>query len=228
MIEIIPTNTCPPDLAELLRRSAGLATFSPAVQLDISDGQFSPVSSWPYGEGQWEEIPSLAEVTSGVLYEAHLMVKEPVELGEKLAGAGVSRILGHIESFDDPLDIISAFETWKAAGAKEVGLALLLDTPTAALEPNIRDCDVVQVMSIGTLGLQGAAFDARATDRIEELHSKYRELVIEVDGGVNETNIPDLVRAGATRLSIGSAISKSPDPAESYADLKKLAESITF
>jgi len=231
MIEIIPTNTCPPDFAELIKRSGFFAQFAEWVQLDISDGAFTPIRSWPYGEGQWAELERLAagalELPSAppLRYETHLMVEEPRELGLRLAEAGIVRIIGHVEAFSDEKEILSALDSWRGAGAAEVGLALLLDTPLPVLLPMITACDVVQVMSIATLGKQGAPYDARAVARIKELHTKYPELVISVDGGVSEKNIAELARAGASRFGVGSAITKAPDPKAAYLNLKATAES---
>src|SRR3989344_163778 len=238
MIEIIPTNTCPPDFAEMAKRSEFFAQFSEWVQLDISDGAFTSIRSWPYGEGQWDELESMAagalELPSAppLRYETHLMVEEPRELGLRLAEAGIARIIGHVEAFGDDKEILSALDSWRSArpafggaGATEVGLALLLDAPLPALEPMLGACDVVQVMSIATLGAQGAPYDARAVARIKELHTKYPDLVIEVDGGVSEKNIAELAGAGVTRFGVGSAITKAPDPKAAYAHLKAIAES---
>ncbi len=231
MIEIIPTNTCPPDLAELSKRSALFAQFSECVQLDVSDGLFTAERSWPYGEGQWTELETLAACSSklfsegGVKYETHLMVEEPRELGLRLAEAGIQRIIGHVEAFADEKEIHSALDAWRSVGASEVGLAMLLDTPFPVIEPMVQACDVVQVMSIATLGRQGAAFDMRVIARIEELHAGYPDLVVAVDGGVSEKNIAELVRAGATRFGVGSAITKAADPKAAYQHLKTIAES---
>ena len=231
MIEIIPTNTCPLDFAELSHRSETFAQFSDWVQLDVSDGLFTPERSWPYGEGQWAELEALADEPSklpsvaDLKYEAHLMVEEPRELGLRLAEAGVNRIVGHVEAFADEKEIHAALSAWRGAGAAEVGLAILLDTPLPVLLPLIPACNVVQVMSIATLGRQGAPFDTRSITRVEEIHALYPDLVIAVDGGVAASNIADLVRAGARRFGVGSAITKAPDPKAAYEKLKSLAES---
>lgn len=231
MIEIIPTNTCPPDLAEMSKRSGFFAQFSEWVQLDVSDGAFTPERSWPYGDGQWTELESLASgviqlpSAPGLNYETHLMVEEPREIGMRLAEAGIKRIIGHVEAFGDQKEILSALDSWRNAGATEVGLALLLDTPLPVLLPMISACNVVQVMSIATLGRQGAPYDERAIKRIGELHARYPELVISVDGGVSLKNIAELTRAGATRFGVGSAITKAPDPKAAYEQLKATAES---
>ncbi len=230
MIEIIPTNTCPSNLTELSSRSEAFTDFAKQVQLDIDDGVFAPIISWPYQNGQWAELEEMAVSAralpySDILqYEVHLMVEDPFHIGELLARVGCRRVLAHTESFDDAKSVKDAFLAWKSAGAKEVGLAILIETPLSVLDAAVPLCDVVQIMSIAKLGSQGAPFDARAKDRIKELHGKHPDLTIAVDGGVSETNIADLVRAGARRFGVGSAISRNSDPVAAYARIKLAAE----
>ena len=231
MIEIIPTNTCPPDLAELARRSEAFSKFSTHVQLDVGDGAFVSARSWPYGLGQMSELKTLVQTGEGLpcadtlTYEVHIMAEEPQDVGTWLARANVARIIGHVEAFADASEVRGALDAWRSAGAAEVGLALLLDTPLPVIEALIDACDVVQVMSIARLGYQGAPFESRVFDRIAELHAGRPDLVIEVDGGVSESNIAELVRAGASRFGVGSAIMKTDDPKAAYERLLSLAES---
>ena len=72
-------------------------------------------------------------------------------------------------------------------------------------------------MSIGKIGAQGQPFDESVFSRIEELHATYPDMMVAVDGGVAESNVEALTRAGANRLCVGSAISKAEDPAAAYA-----------
>jgi len=231
MIEIIPDNTCPPDFAELSRRSKEFAEFSPRVQLDVGDGAFVPARSWPYGEGQLSELKVLADRSEGlpyaekILYEAHIMAQKPQEVGVLLARAKAQRIIGHIETFASANEARDALAAWRSAGAKEVGFSLLLDTPLSVVAPLVSECDVVQLMAIAKLGYQGAQFEPRIFDRIREVRAAYPDLIVEIDGGVSESTIADLVRAGATRFSVGSAISKAIDPKAAYEHLKSIAES---
>src|SRR3989344_6565303 len=80
---IIPTNTCPPDSAELARRTERFVAFATDVHLDVSDGLFSPVTSWPYASTQWNEFEALVSegarlpYAETINYEVHLMVQEP-------------------------------------------------------------------------------------------------------------------------------------------------------
>ncbi len=231
MIEIIPTNTCPASFAELRQRSELFAGFSKQVQLDIDDGVFAPELSWPYLGEQWAELEAMAvsgkklPCVDALAYEAHLMVEEPTRIGELLARVGCTRVIAHVEVFEGEISAREAFALWKAAGALEVGLAALIDTPLSALEPYVADCNVVQFMSIARLGKQGASFEPRIIARIAEFRERFPDTLISVDGGVSETNIQELVRAGARRFGVGSAITKAADPKAAYENLKTIAES---
>jgi len=230
-VEILPTNTCPLDYPELIRRSTAFAKFAPKIHLDVSDAKFTPVMSWPYGEDQWTELEKMADrrevlpLAKIVYYETHLMVEAPLRIGTYMARVGCRRVLGHLETFSSAHSVKEAFSAWRAGGAEEVGLALLIETPLSALDEFASQCDEVLLMSIPTLGKQGAPFDERIYERVRALHAKYPELMIGIDGGVGESNIRELVRAGAKRFGVGSAITKTPDPSAAYTHLLQFVDS---
>lgn len=222
---VIPTNTCPPDSAELEKRSAAFTDFATMVQLDIADGNFAPVVSWPYFHGQMAELERGEKLPHAEVlqYEVHMMVRDPLPLGVLLARAGAFRLVPQIESFESAESARAAFLAWRAAGAEEIGLSILIDTPLEALDALVGEIEVVQVMSIAAIGRQGEPFDERALHRVEELHAKYPELMVSVDGGISEANVEMLVRAGANRLCVGSAISKAVNPAAAFAKIHERA-----
>ncbi len=230
-IEIIPTNTCPSTLAELAIVSESIAAYAPWVQLDVSDGSFTPVISWPYADGQWTELERMAARgetlphADRLSYEAHLMVDDPVRPGELLARIGCARIIAHRESFTDAKAVREAYAIWKSAGASEVGCALMIETPLDKIASLVSESNVVQLMSIACLGAQGAAYDVRVLERIAALHTEYPNLCIEVDGGVSMEHIAALVRAGARRFGVGSAIAKADNPSIAYQKILARAES---
>ncbi len=222
---VIPTNTCPPDSAELESRSAQFADFAGAVQLDIADGVFAPVVSWPYFHGQMTELERGSRLPYADLlqYEIHMMVQDPHQVGVHLARAGAMRLVPHVEAFDSPDVARDAFKAWKQAGVAEIGLAILIDTPLERLDVLVEDIDVVQIMSIAHIGKQGEPFDERALQRVEELHAKYPEAMVSVDGGITEANVELLVRAGANRLCVGSAISRAENPEAAFVKIHERA-----
>ena len=217
-IEIIPT-VVPHSLDDVSAVIRRFESFASAVHIDAGDGIFVQNKTWFPLFG--DTIPRSDEI----FFEAHLMVEEPRKQGIAFIEAGCKRIIAHVEAFASTEETRGAMDAWKERGA-EAGLAVLIDTPLEVLEPLIPACDEVLVMSIATLGKQGAPYDARAVPRIFELHRTYPNLRIAVDGGVSGENIASLVKAGATRFSIGSAISKSADPASAYRHLLSLAESV--
>lgn len=212
----------PGTFAELADFVAGASTYAQWIHLDVSDGAFAASVQWPLADAQQRaELDAIARkeaaLPAGVLYEVHLMAKEPLDLGVAFARAGAARLMAHIEAFDTADAAREALSQWKAAGAQEVGVALLLGTPLTRIEAVADQCDFVQLMSIAEIGFQGRAFDDRALSRVEELHAMYPDMMVGVDGGVSEATVEELVRAGANRLVVGGALTRGGKPAAIYA-----------
>jgi ribulose-phosphate 3-epimerase len=212
MIEIIPTVV--PHSFDDIVAAAKRYPFAGAIHVDFADGVFAPNTTW---------LPQKPEsrVIDGVELEAHMMVANPRELGVLLASCGFSRIIGHVEALRD----VSYFESVRKAGAKEVGLGILYGTPLEALEPFVSECDVVQMMSIASIGVQGIPYMPEAPTRIAQFHTKHPKVKIADDGGVSAANIVELAKAGVTRFCVGSALAKAADPASTYHSLMALAKS---
>lgn len=221
MIDVIPT-AVPRNHDELIAAIGQVAVFSNKIHLDIDDGVFVPQVSWPYIGA---DMYGSADITvpKDFTVHAHMMVNEPRALGLHLIQAGVTSIVGHIEACADFSDAESMLTAWRAAGAREVGLAILLGTPIRDIEQSIQFCDVVQVMSVATIGAQGAPFDQRAIERVRELHQAHPQVKIAVDGGVSTSNIIELMGAGASRFCVGAAIMQAADPAAAFHQLRSLS-----
>ena len=104
----------------------------------------------------------------------------------------------------------------------EIGVALNTTTPIETIKPIISKVDFIQCMGIEKIGYQGEPFDERVLEQISELRKIYPELIISVDGSVNETTAPLLVKAGANRLVVGSAIMNSYDVRETIREFESL------
>ena len=222
MIEIIPTHV-PSSLEDLAAGAERIRKIASTIHIDIDDGMFAPHLTWPYTtNGMFGDVE--LSPTGGLFAEIHLMVQEPKAVGAAFARAGAARIIGHVEGFADDNEVRGALDAWRKAGAQEVGLGLLLQTPFEVVAPLVPVCDVIHLMSIATIGVQGIAYDAGAPARIAEFHERFPGTLISVDGGVSGENIAELARAGATRFGVGAAISKASDPEAAYEKLKSLAE----
>jgi len=220
--EVMPA-LMPQSYSDLEKLVDKVSSFADWVQLDVMDGLLVPSKNWPYinetpvGEVRSNPLPE------SVSFEVHLMVKKPKEVGVAFVESGARRIIPHIESFDGPEDAIEALNEYSDAGAQEVGISLLLDTPIVSIEPLLFEgvVDIVQVMGISVIGFQGHEFDERTFERISRLRGDHRDIIISVDGGVSKENAGALIEAGANRLSSGSAILKSGDPRKAAQEINE-------
>jgi len=218
--EVMP-GIMPKSFSDLENLSQSVSSFAQWVQLDVMDGLFVPEKSWPYIGGTPAGEVRKNPLPESVSFEIHLMVKNPKEVGIAFAESGARRIIPHIEVFDEPEDAIEALSEYTDAGAEEVGISLLLDTPIASIEPLLFEgsVDIVQVMGIAEIGFQGHKFEDRTLERISRLRGDHPDLIISVDGGVSKENAGALIEAGANRLVSGSAVLKSDDPALSAKEI---------
>lgn len=215
MIEVIPT-VVPKKFADIEQFVSRSKIDAPMFHIDTTDGDFAFPTTWVPQQGEM-----LPEHTS---FEVHLMARDARAMGERFINAGAWRIIGHAEVLSGE-DGERTLLGWRAMGAREVGVAVLLGTPLTTVEHLAAHADSLLLMSIGKIGAQGQAFQREALHHIAEARERFPHLVIGVDGGINESNITDVVRAGASRVCVGSAITKADDAAASYAHLLNLAMS---
>lgn len=220
MIEIVPT-VVPQTLDDILQAKKRYGAFSPSLHIDASDGIFAPNTTWLPLSG--EKLPDSATAH----YEAHLMIENPLSIGVAFARAGAARVIGHIEAFNNAESAREAFDMWQKAGAQEMGVAILLDTSLDDLAPYMQLCDFVHMMTISKIGKQGYKFDKRSIERVAEVHRRYPQTIISVDGGEAKDNVGDLARAGAARFCVGSSLAKAKDPAKAYSQLMGAARKAT-
>ena len=214
---IIPS-VVPMSFEEIGEARARYAAFATELHVDIVDGQFAPHKTWVPMPG--EKLPDAKDI----LYEGHLMTTNPLPVGVALAMAGARRIYAHVESFAHADAARDAFAMWRSAGAKEVGIAVLLSTPLESLAPYAKLIDSVLIMSIARVGEQGIPFDERGLARINDLKNRYPRLVIAVDGGMSCETVQRAVEAGATRVVVGSALKEAADPQQEYQHLAAVCE----
>ena len=211
-VEIIPT-VVPLSFEDVVGARKRYGAFAPSLHVDASDGIFASNKTWLPLSG--EKFPDAQTIH----YEAHLMVDNPLSIGVSFARAGATRIIGHIEAFNNAENAQEAFDMWTRAGATEVGVAILLDTPLDDLAPYVQLCDFVHMMTIAKIGRQGIRFEEAAIQRVHDVHERYPHITISTDGGEKEDNIERLARAGATRFCVGSALMKAKDPQKTYSQL---------
>jgi len=218
-VDIIPA-ILPKSFADLKQGLLSMQDVSPWVQIDIVDGVFAPTKTWPYvGGDEFEKIVAQDEglpFWEDFDFQFDLMLAEPMSQVRQFVQAGAASVVVHA-SAQGARDALEALQESRAGVL--LGVALL---PGAVVD-DIRVFDglydFVQVMGVADIGSQGKPFDERTYALARALRSAYPEVVVQVDGGVSLSNARALVRAGANRLVVGSAIFKAEDPVDAYKNL---------
>ena len=182
--------------------------------LDVMDGVFVPNIS--FGMPVIKSIAAYAQKPLDV----HLMIVNPQQYISTFARLGVHSLTVHYEACTHLHRTIQAI---KDEGMK-AGVAINPHTPVQLLEPVINDIDLICMMSVNP-GFGGQKFienSYRKTARLKEcIVQNEASTLIEIDGGVSDTNAKALVEAGADVLVAGNYVFKDNDPREAIKRLKK-------
>ena len=196
------------DLEVMVRQAEAFTNW---VQFDIMDGKFVPSHSITYEH--------LASLPMKLGWEAHLMVQRPEDYLEGFQQAGAKKLVFHYEATSSPGECISMVRNL----GLEVGLAVNPETPVSAILPLVGEVDSVLFLSVNP-GFYGSKFIPEVLDKVVELHSACPDIEIGMDGGIKESNIAQVARAGVDVIYVGSAIFLQPEPAESFRRLQSLAQ----
>jgi len=213
MAEIAPSILAA-DFANLQRDVEMLnASAADYIHVDIMDGMFVPNIS--FGIPVCEAVNKHATKPLDV----HLMIEQPDRYLEAFRKAGAHGLTVHYEACPH---LHRTVQHIKELGAL-AGVALNPHTPVEALSEILEDLSLVLIMSVNP-GFGGQKFIQNTYQKIARLQSlkeKYGyTFKIEVDGGVNLDNAPQLVKEGVNILVAGSFVFTSENPLKTIADLK--------
>ena len=189
------------ELDSMLQRLKGNVEW---VMLDFMDGSFVASTSLMFD----------FRLDKGLHYEAHLMVKTPLDVLEKLKGKAEIVIL-HVESDDFPQAVKKARSL-----SFEVAAAINPSTPLEKLQPHIKELDRILVMTVEP-GKYGAPFVPSALETVKKLRKLAPSLSIEVDGAMNPENAKKAKTAGANIFASGSYLMKNPNLLTALQTLKE-------
>jgi ribulose-phosphate 3-epimerase len=174
------------------------------IHVDVMDGHFVP--NITIGA---PVVAAIRPVTKLPL-DVHLMIEYPERYISDFAKAGADIITVHVEATPHLHDTIRAI---KELGVK-VGVSLNPPTPLVAVEEFLRHVDLVLVMSVNP-GFGGQSFIAETLPRIANirriLDDRGLSAELEVDGGINADNAPDIVKAGANVLVAGNSVFRAKE-----------------
>ena len=146
--------------------------------------------------------------------DVHLMVKNVKLYVELYSLLNPKYITFHIEN-GNTLELINYVKNKNT----RVGLAINPDTDVDMIKPFLDKVDLILVMSVPGKG--GQSFIESSLDKIREIRNLNKDIVISVDGGINNINIKKIKEAGASMSVIGSYITNN-DINEKVRELKDI------
>lgn len=183
------------------------------LHFDVMDGLFVPNIS--FGQG----VLKAAARASDMPCDVHLMIEKPERYIEEFAQAGAKIITVHAEATSHLHRVLQQIH---ACGCL-AGVALNPGTSPECLRYVLGDLDLALVMTVNP-GFGGQKLIKGAVSKVGEIDRMRRQagldFEIEVDGGVNERNAPELIAQGATALVAGSALYGAADAAAMIAQIK--------
>ena len=212
MIQISPS-ILSADFSKLAQEVAAVETGgAQMLHIDVMDGHFVPNIS--FGACV---VASLRPVT-GLLFDVHLMISDPLRYAPSFAKAGTDMITFHYESCADPQQTVDAI---RQLGCK-VGMAIKPGTDVSVLDPFLPQLDMALVMTVEP-GFGGQKFMPEMMPKVSYLRQWAQahdsKLWIQVDGGIDRNTARTAAQAGADVLVAGSAVFGAADRGEAIAQI---------
>jgi len=172
------------------------------IHLDIMDGRYVP--NITFGPPVVESIRRITDLP----FDAHLMIVEPEKYIPDFIKAGVNMISFHMDATIHThrvVDIIKSNDV-------KAGVVLNPATPVNTLEEIIYYIDYVLIMSVNP-GFGGQKFIPQTAEKVKKLkllmeETNRTDILIEIDGGVNQDNVNYLSMLGVNIFVAGNAVFK--------------------
>lgn len=170
------------------------------IHIDVMDGLFVPDTKFSI-----EEIKEINNVSNKKL-DIHLMVEDPIIYIEKLHNMSINNITIHIEIDKDIDNLIDKIHSL----GYQARLAISPNTNVELLYPYLNKIEGILIMSVNP-GKGGQEFMPNTLSRAEYIKKLNNNLSLEIDGGVNNTNVDLIKDSGIDTIVVGSYITKSDD-----------------
>jgi ribulose-phosphate 3-epimerase len=206
------------DLLNLAGELKRIEAHADVLHVDVADGHFAPAMLF------FPDLVAGIKKASRVPIHVHLMCADSVLLAQaqQFAEAGADLISVHAEN---GAAVAGVFNSLDAKGVAK-GMVLRVETPVAAIAPFIPLLDFVTLLGTA-IGVKGQGLNDEAPARLGEARMliakhKGKRIVLAADGGIRETTVPLLRKAGAETVVLGSLAFNAPDLGARMAWLKTL------
>lgn len=182
------------------------------LHVDVMDGQFVPniTIGLPV-------VKSLAKKTK-LTIDCHLMIENPSRYAVQFVEAGANMVSVHVEA---DVHLQRTLTAIREAGGR-AGVAINPATSLTALEEVLPFADFILLMSVNP-GFGGQKFISTSLDKLrrlrEMIQSRNLKTKIEIDGGIDSSNIKKIVENGAEIIVAGSAVFGGGNPVQGVRDL---------
>ena len=184
------------------------------LHVDVMDGHFVPniTIGLPV-------VKSLVGATR-LPIDAHLMISEPGRYAEQFVKAGAKMVSVHVEA---DAHLHRTLMSIRNAGGSP-GVVINPSTPVSSVEEVLPFVDYVLVMSVNP-GFGGQKFIEESLNKVRRLRqlidNRGLNVRIEIDGGIDRTNIQKVVAAGAEIIVAGSAVFGASNPESAVRELRE-------
>lgn len=199
---------------ELIRIDKGGADL---IHLDVMDGHFVPnITIGP-------DIVAALRPYSKLPFDVHLMIDYPFDYIEQFSKAGADIITFHVEAKSD---IDATIEKIESFGVKP-GLVIKPNTPAESVFPYLDRVYMILVMTVEP-GFGGQSFMTDMLPKVKVIKEKAREMgldiLVEVDGGVNEKTIGQAADSGVDVSVSGTGVFKAESAEQAIKNLKQISD----
>lgn len=169
------------------------------IHLDVMDGEFVDNKTLDFNRLRNYFYHNKKNI------DVHLMVKNVKLYTELYSLLNPKYIIFHLE-VGNALELINYIKNKNI----KVGLAINPNTNINELKPFLDKIDLVLVMSV-IPGKGGQSFIESSLDKIKQIRKLNSNIIISVDGGINNTNIKKIKEAGASMCVVGSYITNNDE-----------------
>lgn len=185
------------------------------LHIDVMDGNFVPnLSIGPV-------VVKSVRSASKLFFDCHLMVQNPGMFVEPFVKAGADLITVHAECVGDLPAMLDKIHSYGVNAAVAINPA----TSASAVEGILGKADMILVMSV-VPGFGGQKFMAEVLDKVREIRNMPggKDIMIEIDGGINKDTAKEAAKAGVDILVAGSAVYGAESYKEAIDEIRAGAE----